>query len=344
MVKLASCGPIVAFNITKWASHAFAIVPNDGVHCLELEEMDHAELSRYHKLLTHEKKSERINDCSTMERRAKKNGEMKELLAWLWHKAVWPVIDFLLQQLPDFRATTEHLPRIFWMAAGLMSPMPLHAAGIYGDGKDGETSASQFVISTYVTSLRTWKLSRKKRLVAGDALSRPLLFVGMPEIAGNWSPLGAVQEAKAVRSAYEDSGAPFDPEILQHPSKEEVLGKLADSHMVHFVCHGQPDARDPSRGGLLLGQQPGAEEPDRLSAAELSDHLGPKDSLLAYLSACSTAENLTPALADESIYMASSLQLLGFHNVVGTQWEVDNKLQSLWPRTFTLSFCACARD
>lgn len=325
MVKLASCGPVVAFNITKWASHALVIVPNDGVHCLKLEEMDHAELSGYHKSLTHEEKSKRINYCSSIRRWAEKNGEMKKLLAWLWDKAVWPIIDFLHTQLPEFRATTEPLPRIFWMATGLMSPMPLHAAGIYGDWEGGERSTSQFVVSTYVTSLRTLELSRKRRLMAGDALSRPLLFVGMPKTAGEWSDLSAVEEAEAVSSAYKASDAPIDPEILQNPSKEGVLGKLADSHMVHFVCHGQPDARDPSRGGLLLGQQPKAEEPDHLSAAELSDHLGPKDSLLAYLSACSTAENLTPALADESIYMASSLQLLGFHNVVGTQWEVNNK-------------------
>lgn len=50
----------------------------------------------------------------------------------------------------------------------------------------------------------------------------------------------------------------------------------------------------------------------------------PQDAQLAYLSACSTAENLAEELVDEVIHTASSFQLLGFPHVIGTLWEAGN--------------------
>ena len=42
---------------------------------------------------------------------------------------------------------------------------------------------------------------------------------------------------------------------------------------------------------------------------------------LAYLSACSTAENASHDLLDEVIHIASAFLLVGFPHVVGTFWE-----------------------
>jgi CHAT domain-containing protein len=43
---------------------------------------------------------------------------------------------------------------------------------------------------------------------------------------------------------------------------------------------------------------------------------------LAYLSACSTAENSSEDLLDDVIHIASAFQLIGFLHVVGILWEV----------------------
>lgn len=62
---------------------------------------------------------------------------------------------------------------------------------------------------------------------------------------------------------------------------------------------------------------------EHLSIAELAA-MRPQDAQFAYLSACSTAENLAENLMDEVIHTASSFQLLGFPHVIGTLWEAGN--------------------
>jgi len=41
-------------------------------------------------------------------------------------------------------------------------------------------------------------------------------------------------------------------EILETPSKGEVLEGLKASNMVYFACHGRPDSMDPLNSGLFL--------------------------------------------------------------------------------------------
>jgi CHAT domain-containing protein len=45
-----------------------------------------------------------------------------------------------------------------------------------------------------------------------------------------------------------------------------------------------------------------------------------KGAKLAYLSACSTAENKIDQLADEVIHLASAFQVAGFRHVAGAMW------------------------
>lgn len=53
--------------------------------------------------------------------------------------------------------------------------------------------------------------------------------------------------------------------------------------------------------------------------------MSPQNAQLAYLSACSTAENSAEQLVDEIIHSASGFQLIGFMHVIGTLWETGNK-------------------
>lgn len=53
-------------------------------------------------------------------------------------------------------------------------------------------------------------------------------------------------------------------------------------------------------------------------------NLNIKNAQLAYLSACSTADNASADLADESIHIASGFQLAGFSHVLGTLWESND--------------------
>ena len=55
---------------------------------------------------------------------------------------------------------------------------------------------------------------------------------------------------------------------------------------------------------------------------------------LAYLSACSTAENSSQDLIDEVIHIASAFQLVGFPHVLGTFWEADDDAANCIARVF----------
>ncbi|KAL0631343.1 hypothetical protein Q9L58_009789 [Maublancomyces gigas] len=50
-----------------------------------------------------------------------------------------------------------------------------------------------------------------------------------------------------------------------------------------------------------------------------------KQAQVAYLSACCTAENPSPMLADESIHIACGFQLAGFSHILATLWESEDE-------------------
>jgi CHAT domain len=78
---------------------------------------------------------------------------------------------------------------------------------------------------------------------------------------------------------------------LVHPDANTVLEQLADRDMIHFAGHGMSDHVDPFKSGLLLqAVHRAVKKKDKLSVRQISDaHL--KGASMAYLSACSTAEN-----------------------------------------------------
>jgi CHAT domain-containing protein len=51
-----------------------------------------------------------------------------------------------------------------------------------------------------------------------------------------------------------------------------------------------------------------------------------KHARIAFLSACSTAENKVVGLADEVIHLASGFQVAGFPHVIGPMWSSDDKI------------------
>ena len=89
-----------------------------------------------------------------------------------------------------------------------------------------------------------------------------------------------------------------------------------------FAGHGKADIVDPSRGCLVLqklDESCTALVQDPLSVDDVSRLMLPH-AQLAYLSACSIAENNTTLLADEVIHPVSGFQVAGFPHVVGSMW------------------------
>ncbi|WP_327000691.1 CHAT domain-containing protein [Dactylosporangium sp. NBC_01737] len=87
----------------------------------------------------------------------------------------------------------------------------------------------------------------------------------------------------------------------------------AHPERARFACHAVTGADDPSDGRLEL-------HAESLMIRELAALTVPRGHL-AYLSACGTAFGGT-VLLDESVHIASGLQLAGFAHVIGTLWRV----------------------
>jgi CHAT domain-containing protein len=193
-----------------------------------------------------------------------------------------------------------------------MSRFPLHAAGEHlGNSKRNTISC---VISSYTPTLKALQYSREKeRLVASS--ERKMLIATMPNTPG-LPDLDVGVEVEGIRKAI---GKSFNINVMENPSGNDVIEVLEDVTIAHFSCHGITNAADPSASKLVLYNATTKEaDPLQISDIVLTRM---RNAQLAYLSACSTAENSSGALSEETIHLCSSFQAVGFPHVVGTMWE-----------------------
>ena len=305
--KLAEIGgaPIVAFNVTPKRSDAF-IVTAKQVTSINLPKLDSTKLtSDAARLLGNERVTTGSN--ATFHTR---NAVVRKVLKALWYNAIRPVLDEVGFLFPN---PQEELPRIWWVTSGCMGLMPIHAAG-YKWTTSKENTASH-VVSSYIPTFRALSYAQERNYKWSVLDELKCSIVSMPETAG-WTDLDLSTELPAVRKSLEQLGI-ANIRILDRPSKKQVLEALVESVIVHFACHGESNATDPSSSQLYLAPR------ESLSVRDVSQiHM--RKALLACLSACSTAENSSPTFQDEVLHIASAFVLLGFPNVVCTLWEADD--------------------
>lgn len=304
LVELAASGPIVCFNTTKYRNDAF-IVTSAGIRCLRLSN-EYERVRGVVNVLVRGKKITTGSPSTTSTR----NQKLRAILEWLWIIAVKPVLDHLglISDEPPAK-----LPRIWWVMGGLMGLLPLHAVGS-GWGASRNNTASH-VVSSYVPTFKALAYSRQKKLKPLSAPGREVLIVSMPKTEG-YKNLKVEKEVKAVKANF--SSAEATTSALDTPSRSQVLEKLQSASIAHFICHGTSEALHPSNSGLILRD-------GRLMVRDLAA-VSLDQAQIAYLSACSTAENKTTELVDESIHVASAFNLVGFPHVIGTLWPASNKI------------------
>lgn len=145
--------------------------------------------------------------------------------------------------------------------------------------------------------------------------------IGIPGTpAKKWKPLkNATIEVEAILAAVESVSSVITTR-LESPTAARVIEELPIHHMIHFACHGVSDDKNPSSSHLLLS---GNSRPAKLTV-EMISNMNIKTAQIAYLSACSTGDNASEALADESIHIASGFQLAGFSHVLASLWESND--------------------
>ncbi|KAJ5117770.1 hypothetical protein N7448_011402 [Penicillium atrosanguineum] len=91
---------------------------------------------------------------------------------------------------------------------------------------------------------------------------------------------------------------------------------------------------------VTMATTPGADDlpGDILSVLKLCENRS-TDSEIAYLSACSTAENQANRLIDEVLHVVSGFQVAGFRHVIGTLWPSDDRVCVEVARSFYAELC-----
>ena len=131
-------------------------------------------------------------------------GERKihRVLAWLWDTITGPVLDEL-----GFASTPANgeRPRVWWCPVGMLTELPLHAAGHHDEvtaGAPEPRTVLDRVVSSYTATIRILGYSRQREAdTAGGAAGTGVasgyntsaLIVAMPETPGT-APLTAVED------------------------------------------------------------------------------------------------------------------------------------------------------
>jgi len=292
---LACDGPIIAINVARNRSDAI-IVTSQDIRTVHLPNCDYKTLEE--KLIFFGDSGNEARRNAVPRRQNATTEDPSEALTWLWMAVVKPVLD-----------ATKLTPsrRVWWITTGLGGRAALHAAGHHSKGSTENTQSH--VISSYISSFKALRYARER---ATQKMSRKqMLLVTMKSNPPPHKNLDIRYEEEVLHNVF----GQFVTHLRQ-PDPHSVLKSLPDHSFVHFACHGFSSVNNPSQNGLLLVKDG---KPAILSISDL-EKIDLKTGSIAYLSACSTAEQSDLKLADEAIHLANSFQALGFQHVIGTLW------------------------
>ncbi|SPJ84208.1 uncharacterized protein FTOL_10725 [Fusarium torulosum] len=335
-------GSIVVINITDFRSDAI-IISSNSLRTIVLPELSASKARSWVSMdWSTNKKSEQRG----------KNDQFLKYLSWLWHACVKHIV---AEVSASQTHPSEGLPRVWWIGSGLASSMPFHAAGVHGRGS--KENAYCRMISSYTPSIKALSYAQKQAKRAQEALvlqgadadadtdidTDKMLIAAMPttpKAPGNKKPPKELPKVeKEMQEILNLARSQTSITVLTHPSADQVLEVLKSCCIAHFACHGTSDYSDPSNSGLILQKcmaPDEALEQDRLTVQRVAE-LRLRYAQIAYLSACSTAENKAARLSDEVIHVVSGFQVAGFPHVVGCLWPAgDSECVKVAKRFYSL--------
>ncbi|KAF7174243.1 hypothetical protein CNMCM6106_008368 [Aspergillus hiratsukae] len=291
MRAAAKYGPIVVINVSEYRCDAI-LIEQHHIRSLALPNLSSEEIN----------KKEHEDHLGS-----------PKVLEWLWDVALSPILGALGFSQPP---SDDDWPHVWWIPTGPLTRFPLHAAGRHAKGS-AETVLDR-VMSSYSSSVKAIIHGRRRRLT--QAPSAQALLVAMEQTSGHSSLPFATQEVAMLHSLCKSMK--FNP-IEPERRKQDILSHLAQCRIFHFSGHGHSANDDPSKSHLLLEDW----NNDPLMVANLLEiNLRKHSPFLAYLSACGTGQIRDARFLDESIHLISAFQLAGFRHVIGTLWEVNDKL------------------
>jgi hypothetical protein len=308
----AADGPVVVVAVSSFGSHAL-LLTGAGVDVVPLDGLTpEAVYDRVVAFL------DALASEGSPATRAAAQRRLEGILGWLWDTLAGPVLDRLGIDGPP--ETGQQWPRVWWCVTGLLSFLPVHAAGHHHTRFDpAPATLIDRVISSYTPTIRALTHARRASPAEPAGDGRPagldgarVAAVAMPHTHGAGDLPGARAETDGLQRRF-----PGRVGVLTgaEATREAVLAVLPNARWAHFACHGTAEIANPSNSRLLLHDRP-------LTVVDVA-RLRLDRAELAYLSACETARP-GGRLADEAIHLASAFQLAGYQHVIATLWPIDD--------------------
>ncbi|KAK6497577.1 hypothetical protein TWF481_011984 [Arthrobotrys musiformis] len=296
MMHAAGSDYIVIINMGMYRCDAF-LITKDAIDVVPLPQLNDIDL---------EEKANQFGDGDGM--------EAWEALEWLWDVAACPILEALgITAAPE----NDAWPHIIWIPTGMLSRLPIHAAGSHFEGSGN--SVLDRAISSYSLSIKSY--AQKRHDASFDMGKANAIFVSMSETPGQGSLPFVEEEWKVIESICPSLGL----NVVKKSSpvvKEDVLGSLKNCKIFHFAGHGVSDPSEPSLSRLLLDDW----QSNPLTVEDLwEQRFLDNPPFLAYLSACSTGATEADDFSNEGIHLISACQLAGFRHAIGTLWEVSDR-------------------
>ncbi|APS18346.1 hypothetical protein TK78_04810 [Streptomyces sp. Tue 6075] len=323
LIASAAEGPVVVVNVSGFRCDALVVTADAGIDVVPLPRLTlrdtEARVAEFVEGIDTAFGERGVDEAVAMMRR------LSGTLGWLWDTVAAPVLEHLgLTSVPH---EGDPWPRLWWCATGLLSFLPLHAAG--RGAADSGTWVVDRAVCSYTPTVRALVRARDGLASGGVAPgARPApLVVALAETPGAAPLPGVAREVELLGELF-----PGGRLLAGSEATVAAVGRALEAHpWVHFSCHGVNEPLDPSRSGLVLYD-------GRLTVSDAAAQR-PGSPELAVLSACSAAQGGI-RLSDEAVQLASSFQLAGYPHVIGTLWPVADKLATRLTEEFYAALAA----
>ncbi|MFY1636561.1 tetratricopeptide repeat protein [Solwaraspora sp. WMMB335] len=310
LLSAASAGPVVLVNISDIRCDAL-ILTSAGVEIVPLPGLTpHDVETRALAFLT------ALNDPlpGEMPEARRINAQLSETLEWLWDTVTGPALEHL--HLTGKPPGDQQRPRLWWCPSGLLTFLPLHAAGYHNSHQNHfSRTVIDRVISSYSPTIRALIHARRAGAISHGTdewtqSSERVLVVATPHAPGATYLPGAEEEARLIDRLF-----PGQAKVLEgrHATYSNVMDALPSHQWAHFACHSLSDLANPSTSGLLLE--------DRVLTVTDVAKLMLDSAELAFLSSSATGRGGI-LLSDEAIHLAAAFQLAGYRHVIATLWPI----------------------
>ena len=199
LFDLAQDGPLVSFNITEYGTYSF-LVSNQVIKALPLHKVTLKDMEECARSMPVGNKTRRIaKKVSTGTVNKAENdtpiARQEKAMGLLWDAAIEPVL--LALGLLDKSASLQPLPYIWWVGGGMMTLLPLHAAGY-----PYKCNAMDFVVSSYAPLFKICSIlelrhgaHRPARAIFSSYRCHRHLTNLITTFQGKWPPFNSMREA-----------------------------------------------------------------------------------------------------------------------------------------------------